>query len=139
MYPASKARWPGLAAILLCLMAGGCSMSALGGGGVDDSLSTASVTATAPADPDRNSDEATIRNAVSSADLDTVGAQPLAWANAGTGARGAISRVVETKEAGTVCRKFTTTRERFDGVGLFSGKACMVSPGAWQLTAFVPN
>ena len=38
------------------------------------------------ADPERLSDEATIRNAVSSADMELAGV-PLPWANAGTGSR----------------------------------------------------
>ena len=48
----------------------------------------------------RVSDEATIRNAVSSADPEQAKLQPLAWANADTGSRGAISSMLEKKENG---------------------------------------
>ena len=89
-----------------------------------------------PPDAVRVSDEATIRNAVSSADPDQAKVQPLAWANADTGSRGAISALVESKEDGLLCRKFTTTRESFDGVALYQGKACMAGPGQWQMLAF---
>lgn len=103
--------------------------------GVDASLVTGSIQDDAgkPRDTRRMSDEATIRNAVSSADIDSQGSRPLAWANADTGARGAISGLSEFREDGLICRRFSTTKESFDGVRLFSGRACMVSAGAWRL------
>ncbi len=48
------------------------------------------------------------------------------WANPQTGARGAISNLVEAKEGRSLCRSFTTSRERFDGVGVYKGEVCMV-------------
>lgn len=137
-----RADWGSVAAILCALTLTGCGVGSLTGAdmGVDRSMVTSNVPSpTAPADPDRRSDEMTIRNAVSAADPSIVGSAPLAWANADTGSRGSISTMVETKESGTVCREFTTTRESFDGVALFNGKACRVAPGAWQLTAFAPS
>ena len=62
--------------------------------------------------------------------------QPLPWANADTGSRGAISSLVEEKAAGVLCRRFTTSRESFDGVALYNGQACMVAPGVWRMERF---
>lgn len=103
--------------------------------GVDTSLVTGSIQddADKPRDVQRMSDEATIRNAVSAADIDSQGVKPLAWANADTGARGSITGLSEFREDGLVCRRFATTKESFDGVHLFKGQACMVSAGAWRL------
>jgi len=85
---------------------------------------------------ERLSDEWTIRNAVTSADIETLGGAPLPWANAETGARGQITGIAELKGKGTLCRSFSSTRENFDGVGMFRGEACMVSSGAWRMQSF---
>jgi hypothetical protein len=84
----------------------------------------------------RVSDEATIRNAVSSADPEQAKVQPLAWANADTGSRGAISSMLEKKENGVICREFTASRESFDGVALYSGDACQGDRGSWFMRSF---
>ena len=89
-----------------------------------------------PVEMERLSDEATIRNAVTSADVETLAGAPLPWANAETGARGRISGIVETRGKGTLCRAFSATRESFDGVGMFKGQACMVASGAWRMQRF---
>ncbi|NGO50926.1 RT0821/Lpp0805 family surface protein [Allomesorhizobium camelthorni] len=88
------------------------------------------------ADPERLSDEATIRNAVSSADLEGLDGMPLPWANAGTGSRGMITALAEHKDRGPLCRRFTTSRESFDGISLYQGEVCMVAPGAWRMETF---
>ncbi|HEY5818448.1 MAG TPA: RT0821/Lpp0805 family surface protein [Mesorhizobium sp.] len=90
----------------------------------------------ASGDVQKVSDEVTIRNAVSSVDIAQMPADQIGWANADTGSRGAISALVESKEDGLLCRKFTTTRESFDGVALYQGKTCMAGPGQWQMLAF---
>ncbi len=107
---------------------------------VDRSLYTSSAPAYASTfDAEKFSDEATIRNAVTSADLETLGAAPLPWANAGTSARGQITGIVEQKAPGSVCRQFSATRESFDGIAMFRGEACMVgSTGSWRMKSFVP-
>jgi len=107
---------------------------------VDKLAHTGSLPASGqPADPVRSSDETTIRNAVSSADPDAAQVQPLAWSNADTGSRGAISNLIETKEeGGTLCRQFTASRESFDGVALYSGDACKGDRGVWYLRNFKP-
>lgn len=103
---------------------------------VDHTILTGDISGAPVADPERLSDEATIRNAVSSADIEGLGGDPLPWANAGTGSRGAITALAEHKENGSLCRRFTTSRESYDGVGLYRGEVCMAAPGAWRMHAF---
>jgi hypothetical protein len=104
---------------------------------IDKSIVTSSVSsASASGDATLVADQATIRNAVSSADVETLAGKELAWANAETGSRGTIMRLAEDKMAGRLCRRFTTTRESFDGVALFRGEACMVGTGAWRIENF---
>ena len=78
-------------------------------------------------------DELTIRNAVSSADIESLGGAPVAWANSESGARGSITGIAEYKEGGLLCRRFTTIRESFDGVLLYKGEACMSGAGDWRM------
>lgn len=119
-------------------------LSACGSGGfslkkaeVDRTFYTSNVSAPrTPVEVERFSDEATIRNAVTSADVESLGGAAVPWANAETGARGQISGIVETKGKGTLCRAFRATRESFDGVGMFKGEACMVASGAWRMQSF---
>lgn len=122
-------------------------VSACGAGGfsldkadVDRSLLTGSVPATpsAYADPGQRSDEITIGNAVSSADIEELRGQAIPWANAETGARGAISALNENTHRGVLCRQFSATRESFDGVGMFKGEICSAGAGTWQMTSFDP-
>lgn len=102
---------------------------------VDRSLYTSSVPATvSPVDALRQSDEATIRNAVSSADIEGLAGAPVPWSNAESGARGSITDLAEYREDGLLCRRFTTTRESFDGVRLLKGRACMGNAGDWRMT-----
>lgn len=86
---------------------------------------------------DRNdpSDETTIRNAVTSADIAALAGRPIAWANRDTGANGAIEAVAEFEKGGRVCRSFNASRENYEGVHLFSGQACL-EDGVWRMTAF---
>lgn len=104
---------------------------------VDETLQTSSVGA-ATSDEARLSDSATIRNAVSAADIEALGSGPLAWANSDTGSRGTISGVSESKAAGVLCRTFTASRESYDGVGLYKGEACLGNQGAWHMQEFKP-
>jgi 17 kDa outer membrane surface antigen len=119
-------------------------LSACGSGGfslekaeVDRTFYTSNVPAPrTPVEVERVSDEATIRNAVTSADVETLAGAPLPWANAETGARGQVTGIVETRGKGTLCRSFSATRESFDGVGMYRGEACMVASGAWRMQSF---
>ncbi|MEW6633082.1 MAG: RT0821/Lpp0805 family surface protein, partial [Pseudomonadota bacterium] len=105
---------------------------------VDRSIVTSSTSASpaAPAASDTDSDQTTIGNAVSSADIKELGGQAVPWANSGTGSRGAITELVELKDAGRTCRSFTATRESFDGVALYKGQLCMAGAGGWHMQAF---
>jgi hypothetical protein len=123
-----------MALLPLCACASGFSLEKAE---VDQTILTGAVSERgAPAaDPEWLSDEATIRNAVSSADME-LGGGPVPWANAGTGSRGTITALTEYKDEGPLCRRFTTSRESFDGVALYRGEVCMVAPGAWRMESF---
>lgn len=132
------------AATCAALLTAAVALSGCGGGFVmekldaDPTIVTSSVPQeTGAADPIRRSDEATIRNAVSSADLEGAAATPLAWANADTGSRGTITQMTESKAEGRLCRSFTTSRESFNGVALYSGEACLIS-GGWRMAPLDP-
>jgi len=125
--------------VLAPLLLGACSstVDSLGVSGVD----TASVTGAAnlaPQEPEKLSDQATIRDAVSSADLEVAGGNPLAWANAETGSRGAITALNERRAGGKLCRSFTTSRESYDGVAMYAGEACQTERGPWRMLNFKP-
>jgi surface antigen len=129
-------------AALLCAA---LTLSACASGGfslkqaeVDRTLYTSDIPAGAgsQADAARLSDEATIRNAVTSADIESLGGGAIAWANADTGARGSITGLAEYRDKGLLCRRFSTSRESFDGVALFEGEACMAGAGAWRMQRF---
>lgn len=130
-------RLPATLLILACSIAvSGCGMTMKS---VDSDAVTNAISpqTAATGDTERVSDEVTVRNAISAVDPQTAGGETIAWANADTGSRGAISALVESREANDVlCRQFTTTRESFDGVALYQGKACKVGPNSWQMMAF---
>ncbi|MBZ9865373.1 hypothetical protein LB515_08300 [Mesorhizobium sp. CA15] len=119
-------------------------LAACGAGGfslekadVDRSIITSSAPSS-PAAPvaDKDSDQTTIGNAVSSADLKELAGQAVPWANAGTGSRGAITELVELKDGGLTCRRFSATRESFDGVALYKGELCLAEAGGWRMQEF---
>ena len=129
-------------AALLCACA---TLSACASGGfslkqaeVDRTFYTSDIPAgtNSRTDAGRLSDEATIRNAVTSADIENLGGGTVAWANSDTGARGSITGLAEYKDKGVLCRRFSTSLESFDGVALFKGEACMASAGAWRMQRF---
>ncbi|MEO3386130.1 RT0821/Lpp0805 family surface protein [Mesorhizobium sp. CAU 1741] len=104
----------------------------------DRSIVTGSISQDAPPEIDavRLSDEATIRNAVSSAIVDEVGPDGIGWANAGTGSRGSIRQVQENRQDGYLCRQFVASRESFDGIHLFRGETCLGPSRIWVMRAF---
>ncbi len=121
------------------------SLAACGAGGfslekadVDRSIVTSSTpySPAAPTAADQDSDQTTIGNAVSSADIKELGGQAVPWANAGTGSRGAITELVELKDGGLTCRRFSATRESFDGVALYKGELCLAGAGGWRMQEF---
>lgn len=123
-------------------------LAACGAGGfslekadVDRSIITSSAPSTqaspaVPASNDQDSDQTTIGNAVSSADIKELGGQAVPWANAGTGSRGSITELVELKDGGLTCRSFAATRESFDGVAMYKGELCMAGAGGWHMQEF---
>ena len=126
--------------LLVAWLMGGCATGGFGLGdtGPDRTIVTGDIGGAGGVADDTGqfSDEMTIRNAVSSADIEVLKGAPIPWANAETGARGAISSLVEERGADKLCRRFVTSRERFDGVALFKGETCMVAPGAWAMRDF---
>ncbi|MCX8996377.1 RT0821/Lpp0805 family surface protein [Rhizobiaceae bacterium BDR2-2] len=82
------------------------------------------------------SDEATVRNAVTSADLAKLGQSPLPWANASTGSAGVVTAINENRIGGTLCRSFSTTRHAYDGIAAFTGDTCLDANGEWKLVRF---
>ena len=122
-----------LSAILLSGCVGG-RYDLAAGLKVDRSVKTSSIPGSSG---DRVSDEATIRNAVSSLDLSRYRGDPIPWANSASGSAGVISRVAEIRdEGGTLCRDFTTTRHSYRGVAGYKGRACMTQGGDWSLLSF---
>lgn len=104
---------------------------------IDRTILTSSTPAAAsPIDQDRASDQATIRNAVSSADIQELGGQAVPWANSDTGSRGSITELAESRDNGQLCRRFTASRESFDGIALFKGEVCLAGAGAWRMQDF---
>lgn len=124
-----------VAVALLALPLTGCMAGGLGLFGddkVDRSIATGTVVGS---HGNGGSDEMTVQNAVSSADLDKLGTNPLPWANASTGSAGVVTAIREQKQGGVVCRDFSTTRHSYEGIAYFSGKTCAVGTG-WQLMSF---
>jgi surface antigen len=116
----------------------GCSTSGMdlfGSAKVDKSITTNTIAAS-PTASDTVSDEATVRNAVTSADLSKLNGHPLPWANASTGSAGVIDTIVENNSTGQVCRQFRTTRHAYDGIANFYGKTCLDGDNQWQVMAF---
>jgi len=114
----------------------GCTSSMdLFGGEKVDRISTGAVQSK-PSPGAAVSDEVTVRNAVTSADLSKTANSPLPWANTATGSAGVVSSIREDKAQGHVCRAFTTTRHSYEGIAMFSGQACLGNTGDWMLTAF---
>lgn len=101
----------------------------------DTKLTTASTT-NGKAQNDSVSDEITIRNAVSSADIANKGQVSIPWANTSTGSAGVISSISEENNGSYVCRLFVTTRHSYRGISNYTGKACQVGGGEWQIVTF---
>jgi len=55
------------------------------------------------------------------------------WSNMATGTSGTISAVEQTAQRGKICRSFQTTRQSYDGIGLYQGKACKYKTDPWRL------
>ena len=111
----------------------GSSFDLFGDSKVDRSINTSTVP---HGKTEASSDETTVRNAISSADLQKLGTSPLPWANASTGSAGVVTAIKEESTNGVTCRRFSTTRHSYTGIANFSGRACLVGEANWQLTNF---
>lgn len=128
-----------IAALVAPLLLSACMGSGLGMAGLtppDKSLKTSTIQSNYMAQPDSVSDEATVRNAVSSADISKPGVVAIPWANTSTGSAGVIRTITEENNGSYVCRVFSTTRHSYRGISNFSGKACLVGSGEWQMVNF---
>jgi hypothetical protein len=85
------------AAFLAAGLASCVSLDLFGGSGVDSSISTGSISS--PASNAPASDDVTVRNAVSSADLSHSDSLSLPWANSSTGSAGVVSNIHEVKDS----------------------------------------
>ena len=101
---------------------------------VDSTIRTSTV---ANGNVERLSDEVTVRNAVSSADLARTEGAAIPWANSASGSAGVISSIAENQDtAGRPCRDFVTTKHSYQGIANFTGRTCMGNSGEWLLLAF---
>lgn len=101
----------------------------------DQKLVTNSTDYKAPSDS--VSDEVTVRNAVSSADLSQMQQSVnIPWANSSTGSAGVVNSIREENNGSYVCRTFITTRHSYRGISNYGGKACLVGSGEWQIIEF---
>lgn len=103
---------------------------------VDRTIATGTVPGAAQHTGTALSDEATVRNAVTSADLAKLNDASVPWANTATGSAGVVSQIREARNDGHICRDFMTTRHSYEGIAMFSGQACLTGSGDWMLTAF---
>lgn len=122
--------------VILVLPLTACTgtLDLFGGNKVDTSVYTGSIATTR--DTTAISDDMTVRNAVSSADLSKSAGMPLPWANASTGSAGVIDQLQERHVSGTICRNFRTTRHSYEGIARFSGETCLGPGGEWVLTRY---
>lgn len=114
----------------------GDSMDMPGFSATDKKITTSSVQNNYTAPSDTVSDETTVRNAVSSADITKPDAITIPWANTSTGSAGVINSIREENNGSYTCRNFLTTRHSYRGISNFEGKACLVGSGEWQLITF---
>jgi len=139
--PETKPNWTRGLGFLAVMMSGvvlsGC-MSGLDLFSSDSNVDTTVRTNTVPnGNADRLTDEITVRNAVSSADLVRAGGNPIPWANSASGSAGVISSIAENQDAaGRTCRDFVTTKHSYQGIASFTGRTCMGNTGEWLLLAF---
>jgi surface antigen len=108
----------------------------------DQTLITGSIERAEPVpsiDGDLLLDRMTIENAVTSAIVDELPASGLGWANAGTGSRGMVTAIEETRQSAGLCRSFSATRETYAGVHMFRGRTCLGEAGRWATQEFAPS
>ncbi|WP_413818587.1 RT0821/Lpp0805 family surface protein [Shinella sp.] len=136
--PETKPYWARCLAVIGVTM--GCALLPGCMGGLDvfsDSKVDAVRTSAVPAGAERLTDEITVRNAVSSADISRTAGSPIPWANSASGSAGVINTIAENRDdAGRTCRDFVTTKHSYQGIANYSGRTCLGSSGEWLLLAF---
>lgn len=135
-----RGSWPGIfivvaGCLLLSACAGGPDLDRLA---ADTTITTGSISSPqAPALPEElDSDRLAMRNSVSAADISRMEEDGIAWANPATGSRGTVTGISEYKEQGMLCRRFSATRESYDGVRIFRGEICLGPAGRWAMLDF---
>jgi hypothetical protein len=130
--------WPVAAACAAGLIVSGCSGGALlKRAEADPTILTGSVPGqAAPVDRELASDQVTIKNLVAGIDPEGLADSGLAWTNTTTGSRGTVTEVAEFRDRNELCRRFMASRERFDGVSLYTGETCLGAAGIWQMRRF---
>ncbi|WP_424550298.1 RT0821/Lpp0805 family surface protein [Shinella sp.] len=138
--PETKQYWTcclGIAAAMICgAVLSGCmsGLDMFSDSNVDKTVRTNTVT---NGNTERLTDEITVRNAVSSADILRTGGSPIPWANSASGSAGVISSIAENHDNnGRTCRDFVTTKHSYQGIANFSGRTCLGNSGEWLLLAF---
>jgi hypothetical protein len=121
---------PLLAVLLVSGCGGGFSLDRFG---ADKSLTTNAI-GTGSARPDSQaSDEAAINATIAAWMPGVVPPDTVPWVNSNTGSTGAIVKISDSADRERQCRAFTVSRESFDGVGLYRGKACSANGGPWRI------
>ena len=138
--PETKQYWTRCLGVAAVMMSGAVLSGCMSGldlfsdSNVDKTVRTSTVS---NGSTERLTDEITVRNAVSSADILRSGGSPIPWANSASGSAGVISSIAENHDtAGRTCRDFVTTKHSYQGIASFTGRTCMGSSGEWLLLAF---
>ncbi|MBO0662855.1 hypothetical protein LQ948_09205 [Jiella sp. MQZ9-1] len=105
---------------------------------LDQTVTGSIATPPTKADTVTESDRMIVRNAVSSADIAS-GSRRFAWSNPETGSSGVISDLNQFRDGENICRNFETSRQRFDGIALYRGRACTAGAGQWALLEFAKS
>lgn len=124
---------------LAMVLAAAAVASGCGGGfsldrfGADKSLTTNSIGGGNARPDSRASDEAAISATIAAWMPGVAPPDTVPWVNSNTGSTGAIEKLSDSVERGRQCRSFTVSRESFDGVGRYRGKACSADGGLWKV------
>jgi hypothetical protein len=111
-----------LAALAGC--SGGMDIEAMA---PDRSIVTGSI---AKANDPEVLDQVAIRSAVAEWPQGLPAPEAMPWVNVVTGSSGAITDLGAAAEGQGLCREFSASREAFDGVALYRGRACRGN-GPW--------
>lgn len=98
----------------------------------DNSIITGSIAAKTASLPkvDLGGDEQAMREKIAAAPNSST----LNWQNEATGSRGTMSILNNFVENGNQCRTFKTTRESFNGIMIYQGKACQQQDTSWNMS-----